>query len=80
MTNVIFYHAGYEVCISAEHMLAEALDPTKYELEIVHFGDAKDRIPEAEAAGVQSVPALVMNEQPSNYMAVAKYVICIFGR
>ncbi len=61
MAKAIFYHAGCEVCLSAEQMLAEAIDPRKYELEIVHFGNAPDRIDEAEKAGVRSVPALLLN-------------------
>jgi hypothetical protein len=31
---------------------------------IVHLGEAKARIPEAEAVGVKSVPALVIAGQP----------------
>jgi hypothetical protein len=37
------------------------LDPTKYDVEHVHLGTNKARVKEAEAAGVKSVPALVMN-------------------
>ena len=37
------------------------LDPSKYAVEIVHLGTNKSRVKEAEAAGVKSVPALVMN-------------------
>ena len=60
-TNAIFYHAGCPVCIAAEHTIADALDPAKYTVEVVHLGSDKSRLKEAEAAGFKSVPALVMN-------------------
>lgn len=63
MSKAVFYHAGCPVCVSAEQGVAGALDPEKYEVEVVHLGEQKGRIPEAEAAGVKSVPALVMNGQ-----------------
>lgn len=58
-----FYHAGCPVCVAAEQTVATALDPGRYEVEFVHLGEAKDRLTEAEAAGVTSVPALVMDGQ-----------------
>jgi glutaredoxin len=60
-TKAIFYHAGCPVCISAEQNIANTLDPEKYDVEIVHLGENKSRIQEAETAGVKSVPALVMD-------------------
>jgi glutaredoxin len=63
MSKAVFYHAGCPVCVSAERGVAEALDPERYDVEVVHLGQEKERIPEAEAAGVKSVPALVMNGQ-----------------
>jgi len=63
MSKAIFYHAGCPVCVSAEKGLAYALDPNKYEVETVHLGEQKERLREAEAAGVNSVPALVMDGQ-----------------
>jgi len=63
MSKAVFYHAGCPVCVSAERGVAESLDPAKYVVEIVHLGKEKERIAEAEAAGVKSVPALVMNGQ-----------------
>lgn len=62
--KAVFYHAGCPVCVAAEQGLVGAIDPTKYEVEVVHLGDQKARVEEAEAAGVQSVPALVLNGQP----------------
>ncbi len=59
-----FYHAGCSVCNAAENNVASALDPEKYDVEIVHLGEAKDRVAEAERAGVKSVPALVLEGQP----------------
>lgn len=59
-TKATFYHAGCPVCLSAERSLAAALDPNRYEVEIVHLAEQKSRLPEAERAGVKSVPALVL--------------------
>lgn len=56
-----FYHAGCSVCVAAEQNIANALDPLRYDVEIVHLGENKLRLEEAEAAGVKSVPALVMD-------------------
>jgi glutaredoxin len=61
--KAIFYHAGCPVCIDAERQFADKLDPKQYEIEIVHLGQAKNRIAEAEAAGVRSVPAFVIDGQ-----------------
>jgi glutaredoxin len=60
-TKAIFYHAGCPVCVAAEQSVANALDPAKYDIEIVHLGNDKSRLKEAESAGVKSVPALVMD-------------------
>ncbi len=62
--KAVFYHAGCPVCVDAERALADALDPARYEVEVVHLGDQNDRLPEAEAAGVKSVPAFVINGVP----------------
>ncbi|WP_306119134.1 MULTISPECIES: thioredoxin family protein [unclassified Roseitalea] len=59
--KAIFYHAGCPVCVAAENKITEILDRRRVDLEIVHLGDAPDRIDEAEAAGVKSVPALVVD-------------------
>lgn len=63
-SKVIFYHAGCPVCVAAERNVAQAIDPQRFEVEIVHLGEAKSRIAEAEAAGVKSVPALVLDGAP----------------
>ncbi|MDI6747706.1 MAG: thioredoxin family protein [Rhodocyclaceae bacterium] len=60
-TKAIFYHAGCPVCVAAEQNVANALDHAKYDVEIVHLGNDKSRLKEAESAGVKSVPALVMD-------------------
>jgi glutaredoxin len=62
-TKALFYHAGCPVCVSAEQHIAAALDPTRYDVEIVHLGEQGARVAEAEAAGVKSVPALVIGGQ-----------------
>ena len=63
MSQAIFYHAGCTVCVAAEQTVANAINTDQYDVEVVHFGEAKERIAEAEAAGVVSVPALVMDGQ-----------------
>ncbi len=63
MRTAIFYHAGCPVCLEAEQMLADAIDRSKYRVEVVHLGEHADRVAEAEAAGIKSVPALVLNNQ-----------------
>ncbi len=57
MSKSIFYHAGCSVCISAEHDIIELVG--KDQVEIVNIGEVRNRISEAEQAGVKSVPALV---------------------
>jgi glutaredoxin len=63
-TKAIFYHAGCPVCVAAEQNVAQALDRNRYEVEVVHLGNDKSRVAEAERAGVKSVPALVLDGQP----------------
>ena len=60
--KAIFYHAGCPVCVAAEHAVANAIDPAKYDVEIVHLGNDKSRLKEAESARVKSVPALVIDQ------------------
>ncbi len=62
-TKAVFYHAGCPVCVAAEQNVAAALDPARFEVEIVHLGQNKARVAEAEKAGVKSVPALVLGGQ-----------------
>lgn len=59
-TKATFYHAGCPVCVEAEQSVADALDRSRYDVEIVHLGEDKSRLGEAEKAGVKSVPALVI--------------------
>ncbi len=63
-SKAIFYHAGCPVCQEAEQNVANALDPNRYDVEIVHLGQDRASLPKAEAAGVKSVPALVLDGQP----------------
>jgi glutaredoxin len=62
MTTARFYHAGCPVCVSAEQTLLNLLDP-QVKVEVVHLGDQKQRVAEAEQAGVKSAPALVVDGQ-----------------
>lgn len=61
--KAVFYHAGCPVCLAAERNVAEALDGKRFDVEIVHLGEQRNRMAEAEAAGVKSVPALVLDGQ-----------------
>lgn len=63
-TKAVFYHAGCPVCVEAEQMITETIDKNRYDVEIVHLGEDKARIAEAENAGVKSVPALVVENNP----------------
>ncbi|MBB4822990.1 glutaredoxin [Sporosarcina luteola] len=62
MSKAVFYHAGCPVCLDAEQVLVTYLDSSKIEPEIVHLGTDRERIAEAEKAGVKSVPALVIDD------------------
>lgn len=62
--KAVFYHAGCPVCVAAEDNIAKAIDRSRYDVEVVHLGNDKARIVEAEAAGVKSVPALVLEGAP----------------
>ena len=62
-TKAIFYHAGCPVCQEAERNVARALDPARYDVEVVHLAEHVDRLAEAEDSGVRSVPALVLEGQ-----------------
>ncbi len=64
MQRAVFYHAGCPVCVAAEQELVRALDPTRYQVEVVHLGESRSRLAEAERAGVKSVPALVIDGRP----------------
>jgi len=57
MAKSVFYHAGCPVCISAEHDIIDLVG--RDNVEIVHFGEDRSRIDEAEKAGVKSVPAML---------------------
>jgi glutaredoxin len=64
MKIATFYHAGCPVCVQAELTVADALDRSRFNVEIVHLGEQKSRVAEAERAGVKSVPALVVDGAP----------------
>ena len=57
MNKPVFYHAGCSVCVSAEHDIVSLIGSDN--VEIVHLGEQKNRISEAEKLGVKSVQALV---------------------
>lgn len=57
MAKSVFYHAGCPVCVSAEHDIINLIGADN--VEVVNIGEVRNRIEEAEKAGVKSVPALV---------------------
>ena len=57
MKKSIFYHAGCPVCISAEHDIIQLIGESN--LDVVHLGENKELIDNAEQSGVKSVPALL---------------------
>ena len=57
MSKSVFYHAGCPVCISAEHDIVNLIGADN--VDIVHLGEHKPRIAEAENLGIKSVPALL---------------------
>lgn len=61
MNKATFYHAGCPVCVSAEQQVLEALDKGRFDIEVVHLGEDKSQISAAKNAGVESVPALVLD-------------------
>ncbi|WP_282637301.1 thioredoxin family protein [Sphingobacterium thalpophilum] len=58
MKKAIFYHAGCPVCVSAEQDILSFIPENQ--VEVIHLGEDKAKVKEAEQAGVQSVPALVL--------------------
>jgi len=64
MKKATFYHAGCPVCVSAEQQFVASMDKKSLDIEVVHLGDQKSRIAEAEGFGVKSVPALVIDGEP----------------
>ena len=57
MSKSIFYHAGCPVCVSAEQDILNLINPA--DVEVVNLDVDKARIPDAQKAGLKSVPALV---------------------
>lgn len=58
MSKAIFYHAGCPVCISAEQDILNLIPADR--VKVVHLGNEHGQVATAEAAGVRSVPALVL--------------------
>lgn len=59
-----FCNGDDHVHVATGRKPADAIDPARLDVEVVRLGKARVRIPEAEAAGVKSVPALVKGGQP----------------
>ena len=60
-SKAYFYHAGCPVCVEAERKVASAIDTNRFDLEVIHLGEDKIQIKQAETAGVKSVPAIVLD-------------------
>ncbi len=56
MEKSVFYHAGCSVCVSAEQDIVNLIGADN--VEVVHIGEDRNRIPEAEAAGVNPKQSL----------------------
>lgn len=57
MSKSIFYHAGCPVCVSAEQDIVNLIGEDN--VSIIHLGEDKSKIVDAENSGVKSVPALL---------------------
>lgn len=57
MSKSIFYHAGCPVCISAEHDIVNLIGANN--VDIINIGENREKLVQAETAGVKSVPALL---------------------
>lgn len=58
MSKAIFYHAGCPVCVSAEQDLLNLI--SEDQVEVIHLGEERSKVKEAEKAGMKSIPALVL--------------------
>lgn len=63
MSSIIYYHAGCPVCIEAERTVVSELQKVS-DVTIVNLGEDKADLAAAKSAGVESVPALVINGLP----------------
>ncbi len=61
MLQATFFHAGCPVCVSAEDSLVGVIDKSKVKLDVVHLGQEPQKLAQAEALGIKSVPALVLD-------------------
>lgn len=59
MKKAIFYHAGCPICVSAEKDILNLIPESQ--VEVIHLGEDKTKIKDAEYTGVKSVPALVLS-------------------
>ena len=57
MAKSKFYHAGCSVCVSAEQDIINLIGADN--VDVIHLGEERSKISEAESAGVNSVPALL---------------------
>ena len=57
MSKSVFYHAGCPVCVSAEQDIVNLIGADN--VTIIHLGEDKTKISDAENVGVKSVPALL---------------------
>ncbi len=62
-SQAVFYHAGCPVCVAAEHQILKLIDRNRVNVDVVHLGETRNLVVAAKAAGVKSVPALVVDGQ-----------------
>ncbi|MBK9418790.1 MAG: hypothetical protein IPN62_16300 [Flavobacteriales bacterium] len=59
MNKAVFYHAGCPVCVNAESRITELVDRGRYNVEIVHLGEQRGRIAEADGGKRRAGPAAI---------------------
>ena len=64
-TKATFYmgRADCSVCVQADDAIVKHLDRSRYDVELVDLTADRRRVGEAEAKGVRTVPALVVDGQ-----------------
>ena len=61
MPQATYFHAGCPVCVAAEDTLVDTFATASLTVDKVHLGQNPDRVADARDAGVESVPALVID-------------------
>ncbi len=59
--KAVFFRTRSPICLDAEQRFIGALNPALYDIEVVDLGIQKARLAEAVAAGIKSVPAVIID-------------------